>query len=70
MDKLTALQDSYASKLGEKLSELKAAAEVIIPGGRSEDIATAISELSGLVHKLSGYAKTFGIIELGSTAKT
>ena len=57
MDELTALQASYASKMGEKLVELKAVAELIIPEGRSEDIATAISELSGLVHKLSGVCK-------------
>jgi len=43
MDKLTALQASYASKLGEKTAELKAAAELIIPGGPPEDIVTAIS---------------------------
>jgi diguanylate cyclase (GGDEF)-like protein len=68
-EKLAALQASYASKLGEKLAELKAAAALIIPGDRSEDSATAILELSGLAHKLSGSAGTFGFKDLGAAAK-
>jgi diguanylate cyclase (GGDEF)-like protein len=67
--KLELLSDAYAARLDGKLTDLKAAVDVIAVDGLSEIVKNALFDVRDQSHKLAGSAGSFGFVELGDAAR-
>ena len=66
---MTAIRDSFVSKLDDRLAEMSAALDVIKAGNSTQAITDSLQAINAISHKLAGSSATFGFAALSDNAR-